>query len=78
MELSAKIEKVVTAGIDGFDPEKHLKCKLYYHPDSSEIMLIIDDITIHTNFQKLEQRQNFQARLIDSFSHELRTPLNSA
>lgn len=38
----------------------------------------MDDISLQSYLQKLETREKFQSRIIDSFSHELRTPLNGA
>ncbi|CAK63935.1 unnamed protein product (macronuclear) [Paramecium tetraurelia] len=74
LELSATFCK----GNEAFFEERNLLFKVSYAQDESEYLIIIQDITLQTNFKKMETKEQFIVKMIDSFSHELRTPLNSA
>ncbi|CAD8196054.1 unnamed protein product [Paramecium pentaurelia] len=74
LELSATFCK----GNEAFFDERNLLFKISYSQDENEYLIIIQDITLQTNFKKMETKEQFIVKMIDSFSHELRTPLNSA
>ncbi|CAD8122590.1 unnamed protein product [Paramecium sonneborni] len=74
LELSATFCK----GNDAFFEERNLLFKISSAQDENEYLIIIQDITLQTNFKKIETKEQFIVKMVDSFSHELRTPLNSA
>ncbi|CAD8121625.1 unnamed protein product [Paramecium sonneborni] len=74
LELSATFCK----GNDAFFEERNLLFKISSTQDENEYLIIIQDITLQNNFKKIETKEQFIVKMIDSFSHELRTPLNSA
>ncbi|CAD8200698.1 unnamed protein product [Paramecium pentaurelia] len=74
LELSATFCK----GNEAFFEERNLLFKISSAQDENEFLIIIQDITLQTNFKKMETKEQFIVKMIDSFSHELRTPLNSA
>ncbi|CAD8196626.1 unnamed protein product [Paramecium octaurelia] len=74
LELSATFCK----GNEAFFEERNLLFKISYAQDETEYLIIIQDITLQTNVKKMETKEQFIVKMIDSFSHELRTPLNSA
>ncbi|CAD8202143.1 unnamed protein product [Paramecium octaurelia] len=74
LELSATFCK----GNEAFFEERNLLFKISSAQDENEFLIIIQDITLQTNFKKIETKEQFIVKMIDSFSHELRTPLNSA
>ncbi|CAD8170287.1 unnamed protein product [Paramecium pentaurelia] len=51
---------------------------LFQEKQKIDYMVIIQDFTKQNELSKLEEKNKFKTKVVQSFSHELRTPLNSA
>ncbi|CAK88828.1 unnamed protein product (macronuclear) [Paramecium tetraurelia] len=51
---------------------------LFQEKQKIDYMVIIQDVTKQNELSKLEEKNKFKTKVVQSFSHELRTPLNSA
>ncbi|CAK68029.1 unnamed protein product (macronuclear) [Paramecium tetraurelia] len=78
LELVGQISKQKQSQLFEDDNIRKIQCKVFCGQNDQEYFIIVDDISLQSYLQKLETREKFQVRIIDSFSHELRTPLNSA
>ncbi|CAK62945.1 unnamed protein product (macronuclear) [Paramecium tetraurelia] len=78
LELLAQLSKSKYSSFQEEDYTRQIQCKIFCGQNDNEYLIIMDDISLQSYLQKLETREKFQVRIIDSFSHELRTPLNSA
>ncbi|CAD8106639.1 unnamed protein product [Paramecium sonneborni] len=78
LELIAQLSKTKQAAFHEEEYTRNIQCKIFCGQNDQEYLIIMDDISLQSYLQKLETREKFQVRIIDSFSHELRTPLNSA
>ncbi|CAD8096461.1 unnamed protein product [Paramecium primaurelia] len=78
LELLAQLSKSKQPAFHEEDYTRSIQCKIFCGQNDHEYLIIMDDISLQSYLQKLETREKFQVRIIDSFSHELRTPLNSA
>ncbi|CAD8081355.1 unnamed protein product [Paramecium primaurelia] len=78
LELLGQTSKNKQTQLFEDDNIRKIQCKIFCGQNDQEYLIIMDDISLQSYLQKLETREKFQVRIIDSFSHELRTPLNSA
>ncbi|CAD8117047.1 unnamed protein product [Paramecium sonneborni] len=78
IELIGQVQKNKESELIEDDNIRKIQCKIFCGSNDQEFLIIMDDISLQSYLQKLETREKFQVRIIDSFSHELRTPLNSA
>ncbi|CAD8120813.1 unnamed protein product [Paramecium sonneborni] len=78
LELLAQLSKTKQVSFHEEEYTRNIQCKIFCGQNDHEYLIIMDDISLQSYLQKLETREKFQVRIIDSFSHELRTPLNSA
>ncbi|CAD8093571.1 unnamed protein product [Paramecium primaurelia] len=78
LELVGQISKQKQLQLFEDENIRKIQCKIFCGQNDQEYFIIVDDISLQSYLQKLETREKFQVRIIDSFSHELRTPLNSA
>ncbi|CAD8106064.1 unnamed protein product [Paramecium primaurelia] len=78
LELLAQLSKSKYPSFHEEEYTRNIQCKIFCGQNDHEYLIIMDDISLQSYLQKLETREKFQVRIIDSFSHELRTPLNSA
>ncbi|CAD8084300.1 unnamed protein product [Paramecium sonneborni] len=78
LELIGQLSKNKQSQLLEDDNIRKIQCKIFCGQNDQEYLIIMDDISLQSYLQRLETREKFQVRIIDSFSHELRTPLNSA